>query len=25
MRTIHEGGVAGSDITHGLPRDVYLF
>ena len=25
MRTFHEGGVAGSDITHGLPRVVELF
>ena len=25
MRTFHAGGVAGSDITHGLPRVVELF
>jgi len=25
MRTFHTGGVAGSDITHGLPRVVELF
>ena len=25
MRTFHEGGVAGSDITQGLPRIVELF
>jgi DNA-directed RNA polymerase subunit beta' len=25
MRTFHEGGVAGADITHGLPRVVELF
>ena len=25
MRTFHKGGVAGSDITHGLPRVVELF
>jgi DNA-directed RNA polymerase subunit beta' len=25
MRTFHTGGVAGSDITHGLPRVVEIF
>src|ERR1043166_4394762 len=25
MRTFHTGGVAGEDITHGLPRVVELF
>jgi DNA-directed RNA polymerase subunit beta' len=25
MRTFHHGGVAGADITHGLPRVVELF
>ncbi len=25
MRTFHTGGVAGSDITHGLPRVEELF
>ena len=25
MRTFHTGGVAGADITHGLPRVVELF
>ncbi|MHB1733174.1 MAG: DNA-directed RNA polymerase subunit beta' [Ferrimicrobium acidiphilum] len=25
MRTFHQGGIAGSDITHGLPRVVELF
>jgi DNA-directed RNA polymerase subunit beta' len=25
MRTFHSGGIAGSDITHGLPRVVELF
>src|SRR5690606_12212305 len=25
MRTFHTGGVAGDDITHGLPRVVELF
>ena len=25
MRTFHPGGVAGADITHGLPRVVELF
>lgn len=25
MRTFHQGGVAGADITHGLPRVVELF
>ena len=25
MRTFHTGGVAGADITHGLPRIVELF
>src|SRR5260370_20548227 len=25
MRTCHTGGVAGADITHGLPRVVELF
>ena len=25
MRTFHQGGVAGEDITHGLPRVVELF
>lgn len=25
MRTFHEGGIAGEDITHGLPRVVELF
>jgi DNA-directed RNA polymerase subunit beta' len=25
MRTFHTGGVAGDDITHGLPRIVELF
>ncbi|WP_336248926.1 DNA-directed RNA polymerase subunit beta' [Stomatohabitans albus] len=25
MRTFHSGGVAGADITHGLPRVVELF
>jgi len=25
MRTFHTGGVAGLDITHGLPRVVELF
>ncbi len=25
MRTFHTGGIAGSDITHGLPRVVELF
>src|SRR5207245_4073994 len=25
MRTFHTGGVAGADITHGLPRAVELF
>ena len=25
MRTVHTGGVAGDDITHGLPRVVELF
>ena len=25
MRTFHQGGIAGEDITHGLPRVVELF
>jgi DNA-directed RNA polymerase subunit beta' len=25
MRTFHQGGIAGQDITHGLPRVVELF
>ena len=25
MRTFHTGGVAGADITHGLPRVVEIF
>ena len=25
MRTFHTGGIAGEDITHGLPRVVELF
>ena len=25
LRTFHTGGVAGADITHGLPRVVELF
>ena len=25
MRTFHAGGVAGEDITHGLPRVTELF
>ena len=25
MRTFHTGGVAGGDITHGLPRVVEIF
>ena len=25
MRTFHTGGVAGLDITHGLPRVVEIF
>ena len=25
MRTFHTGGVAGEDITHGLPRVIELF
>src|SRR5207237_4447120 len=25
MRTFHTGGIAGADITHGLPRVVELF
>src|SRR5207237_6359326 len=25
MRTFHTGGIAGEDITHGLPRVVALF
>ncbi len=25
MRTFHQGGIAGADITHGLPRVVELF
>src|SRR4029079_3996428 len=25
MRTFHTGGVAGADITHGLPRGVEIF
>ena len=25
MRTFHTGGVAGEDITHGLPRVTELF
>ncbi len=25
MRTFHQGGIAGEDITHGLPRAVELF
>src|SRR4030095_15354805 len=25
MRTFHTGGIAGADITHGLPRVVEIF